>query len=183
MSDASSRLCQTCGLCCDGSLFFRVHLQATDSAPALKQLGFRIQHKKRYDFFEQPCVAFKNRCCSVYQERPNRCREFQCHQLKLLAHGETTEEEVLKKIREAQSKIDVIKELLYDLGPTNSKKPLLQQYQQIVADPIDSSVEQALIEKRSLLDKALFTLNQFLDQEFKEPFSCHEYHQEKIPSA
>ena len=138
MNEAASRLCRACGLCCDGSLFPTVQLQPADSAQALKALGLRIQHKKKCDFFDQPCSAFKNKSCSIYQERPVRCRAFECQQLKRLAQGETREEDALKKIQEAQSMIDVIKKLFYRLGPTNPKKPLLQQYQQIIADPIDS---------------------------------------------
>lgn len=167
MSEAASRLCQACGLCCDGSMFFDVRLQSGDSAPALKQLGFRIQHKKKYDFFDQPCIAFKNQCCSIYHDRPTRCRAFQCQQLKRLTQGQTTEAEVLKKIQEAQSKIAVIKKLLYDLGPTNLKKPLLQQYQQIVATPLDSSAEKKVVEERAQLDEALSSLNELLNQEFR----------------
>ncbi len=167
MNETISHLCRACGLCCDGSLFATVRLQPGDSAPALKQLGFRIQHKKRFDFFTQPCVAFKNKACSIYQERPVRCRLFECKQLKSLAQGETTEEAVLKKIQEAQSKIAAIKKILYHLGPTNPKKPILQQYQQIIAEPINSSEEKKLIEERALLDEALLHLNEFLNQEFR----------------
>ncbi|MBM3857776.1 MAG: YkgJ family cysteine cluster protein [Verrucomicrobia bacterium] len=167
MSEIASHLCQACGLCCDGSMFSDVRLQPGDSAPALKQLGFRIQYKKRFDFFDQPCVAFKNGCCSVYNDRPLRCRVFECQQLKRLTQGEVTEEEVLKKIQEARSKIAIIKKLLYDLGPSNSKKPLLQQYQQIISTPVDVSAEKKVVEERALLDEALLTLNEFLNQEFR----------------
>ena len=77
-----------------------------------------------------------------------------------------TEEEVLKKIQEAKSKIALIKKFLYDLGPTNPKKPLLQQYQQIVAEPLNASAEKKVIEARAQLDEVLFTLNEFFIQEF-----------------
>lgn len=164
---AASRLCQSCGLCCDGSLFATVRLQPGDSAQTLKALGFRIQHKAQYDFFDQPCIAFKNNCCSIYQERPVRCRVFQCQQLKRLACGETTEENVLKKIKEAQSMIAVIKKLLYKLGPTNSKKPLLQQYQQIISIPVDTSTEKKIVEERAALDEAFLHLHAFFKQEFR----------------
>ena len=167
MSEAASRLCRACGLCCDGSLFPPVQLQPADSVQALKAQGLRIQHKKKCDFFDQPCSAFKNKCCSIYQERPVRCRAFECQQLKRLAQGETREEDALKKIQEAQSMIDVIKKLLYRLGPTNPRKPLLQQYQQIIAEPIDSALDKNFFEERMQLDEALSNLNEFLNQEFR----------------
>jgi Fe-S-cluster containining protein len=167
MSEAVSRLCRTCGLCCDGSIFSDVRLQYADSAQELKALGFRIQHKKKGDFFNQPCSAFKNKACSVYHQRPSRCRAFECQQLKRLAQGETTEESVLKKIKEAQCKIDIIKKFLYDLGPTNPKKPLLQQYQQIIAEPVDISAGKKIAEARAELDAKFSNLNEFFDQEFR----------------
>ena len=96
-----------------------------------------------------------------------RCRAFECQQLKRLAQGETREEDALKKIQEAQSMIDVIKKLLYRLGPTNPRKPLLQQYQQIIAEPIDSALDKNFFEERMQLDEALSNLNEFLNQEFR----------------
>ena len=162
-----SQLCNSCGLCCDGSLFPTVRLQPGDSSQELKALGFRIQYKKKFQFFDQPCVAFKNHCCTIYQERPTRCRLFACTQLKRLSSGETTEEIALKKIQEAQSKIAVIKKLFYNLGPTNPKKPLLQQYQQIISTPVDLAANKTIVEKRTQLDEALLNLNAFLNQEFR----------------
>lgn len=167
MTEATSQLCQACGLCCDGSLFPTVRLQPADSAQELKALGFRIQHKKRYDFFDQPCVAFKNNCCSVYEARPVRCRVFECEQLKRFSSGEVTETSVLEKINEAHRMIAMIKKLLYSLGPTNPKKPLLQQYQQIVSIPVDASAEKKVVEERALLNETLLNLNAFFNQEFR----------------
>lgn len=162
-----SHLCKNCGLCCDGSLFPTVRLQPGDSSQTLKALGFRIQYKKKFQFFDQPCIAFQNHCCSIYQDRPARCRLFACTQLTRLSSGETTEEIALKKIQEAKSKIAVIKKLFYNLGPTNTKKPLLQQYQQIIATPVDLAADKKIVEERTQLDEALLNLNAFLNQEFR----------------
>jgi hypothetical protein len=147
-------------------MFPTVQLQPADVASALKTLGLRIQHKKRCDFFDQPCSAFKNSICSIYEERPVRCRAFQCQQLKRLAQGEITEEAVLNNIREARRKIDFVKKLLYRLGPTNIRKPLFQQYQQIVANPADSSAGKKIVEDRVQLDASFSNLNDYLKQEF-----------------
>jgi hypothetical protein len=56
-------LCRSCGLCCDGSLFGRVTLQADEvHLPVL----------------EQPCAAHSSSACSIYAERPRACRAFTC---------------------------------------------------------------------------------------------------------
>jgi hypothetical protein len=75
-------LCQSCGLCCDGSLFGRVDLAPEEVEPARRR-GLRVFHDARG--FEQPCAALASagpgpgyRRCSIYDERPRACRRFVC---------------------------------------------------------------------------------------------------------
>lgn len=73
-------LCQSCGMCCDGSLFGRVDLEPDEIEPArrnrLRVLGGRG--------FEQPCTALAQRerepgrVCAIYDQRPGACRRFAC---------------------------------------------------------------------------------------------------------
>jgi Fe-S-cluster containining protein len=83
-SDAElSSLCQSCGLCCDGSLFGRVDLETDEVEGALKN---RLRVVGGGRSFEQPCSAFAaaagqpgDRCgCSLYEHRPLSCRRFVC---------------------------------------------------------------------------------------------------------
>jgi uncharacterized protein len=77
------RLCQSCGLCCDGSLFGRVTLQPDEVAPAKKS---RLRVISSGTGFEQPCSALvraasgagQELACSIYDERPMACRRFAC---------------------------------------------------------------------------------------------------------
>ncbi len=75
-------LCQSCGLCCDGSLFGRVPL-ATDEVAAARRRRLHVLPNGRA--FEQPCTALAlldgadpRRVCSVYADRPRACRGFTC---------------------------------------------------------------------------------------------------------
>ena len=76
-----ARLCQSCGLCCDGSLFGRVVLQSDEIERARKH---RLRVLARGDGFEQPCPALGTpgavgeRRCTIYRERPRSCRQFTC---------------------------------------------------------------------------------------------------------
>jgi Fe-S-cluster containining protein len=73
-----ARLCQSCGLCCDGSLFGRVSLQPEEAEPARK-LHLRVIASGKA--FDQPCVALEADAgyrCSIYLERPLACRTFAC---------------------------------------------------------------------------------------------------------
>ena len=73
-----ARLCQSCGLCCDGSLFGRVGLQPEEVALARKM---RLRVVESGKAFDQPCAALEadEGCrCSIYRERPLACRNFAC---------------------------------------------------------------------------------------------------------
>jgi hypothetical protein len=98
-----------------------------------------IKHKKKYDFFHQPCSSFDNNCCSIYERRPERCRAFECQQLKRFFSGDITETEVLATIMVALSKVTHLRQLLQQSGKINMKKSLSQQYKKVLAEPPDAS--------------------------------------------
>jgi Fe-S-cluster containining protein len=77
-------LCQSCGLCCDGSLFGRVDL-GPDEVEPMRKRRLRITDGGRT--FEQPCAALTSgetavktdvRVCSIYDQRPSSCHRFVC---------------------------------------------------------------------------------------------------------
>jgi Fe-S-cluster containining protein len=75
-------LCQSCGLCCDGSFFDRVDLSA-DEVGAVRRHRLHIVNSGKS--FEQPCAAFapspavgEPHACTIYEERPLSCRRFVC---------------------------------------------------------------------------------------------------------
>lgn len=72
-------LCQSCGLCCDGSLFGRVPLGPDEVAPARAS---RLPVLSSGHAFEQPCSAMSTRdgqcSCAIYAERPRACQAFTC---------------------------------------------------------------------------------------------------------
>jgi hypothetical protein len=72
-------LCQSCGLCCDGSLFGRVRLESSEVDSARRHRLLVVANGKS---FEQPCTALAKRDthhhCSIYAERPESCRRFVC---------------------------------------------------------------------------------------------------------
>jgi Fe-S-cluster containining protein len=81
MQDDLATLCQSCGLCCDGSLFARAALEPDEIAHA-RTKRLRVLADGRG--FEQPCAALGapdrnlRRACSIYPERPRACRRFTC---------------------------------------------------------------------------------------------------------
>ncbi len=66
---AATDLCLSCGLCCDGSLFKAVELEAGDEAHAGAAIEGRLP---------QPCRFHGAEGCGVYAARPGQCRAFSC---------------------------------------------------------------------------------------------------------
>jgi len=164
---SSALLCRACGLCCNGVLFDTVHLGPGDCREELKSLGMLIKHKKKYDFFHQPCSSFDNNCCSIYERRPERCRAFECQQLKRFFSGDITEKNVLATIMVALSKVTHLRKLLQQSGEINMKKSLSQQYKKVLAEPLDASCDLEAFKERSDLINAFEDLQKFLNQEFR----------------
>jgi Fe-S-cluster containining protein len=82
MDEELATLCQSCGLCCDGSLFGRVTLATEEVAAARRR---HLPVLANGSAFEQPCTALasldgagERRVCSVYRDRPRACRGFVC---------------------------------------------------------------------------------------------------------
>lgn len=72
------RLCQACGLCCDGSLFGRGRLEPSE----VNRVRHRLAVVSSGTSFEQPCAALverdDGRVCAIYEDRPRTCRSFDC---------------------------------------------------------------------------------------------------------
>jgi len=124
---AASRLCAACGMCCDGTLFHSVVLQEGDSARALGALGLKIKHRGGTPHFLQPCAAHQSARCTIYDQRPARCRLFHCRQLQRLSAGETTEAAALEKIQPARRRVDHVDTLIRRLAETNPHRALAQR--------------------------------------------------------
>ncbi|MEO6787295.1 MAG: YkgJ family cysteine cluster protein [Chthoniobacteraceae bacterium] len=131
---AAARLCADCGLCCNGALFDRVFLQPGDRPRALAALGLRIKKKS---FFTQPCAALCRTRCTIYADRPERCRRFECRQYRDVAAGTTTADAASARIGEAKRQIAVVEALLDALGGDNRRKPIAQRCATVLAEPSD----------------------------------------------
>lgn len=128
--EAAGRLCMDCGLCCQGVLFDVVMLQPGDQAKALKARGLKI---KRNEFFPQPCAALCGTQCTIYEQRPARCRLFECQQYRQVAKGTLAEEEAAARIAEVRREVDKIKALMESLGCKHPGQSLGKRYNNLLA--------------------------------------------------
>lgn len=116
-----SELCLECGLCCDGTLFRHVSLDAGEGA-ALVALGIGVGAKKQREVMWLPCGKLEGRCCTIYEARPQGCRRFVCALGRRLVAKELTDGAALAIVREMQARLEALREVL----PPPEGQPVLR---------------------------------------------------------
>jgi len=160
------QLCQQCGLCCDSTLFADVELRAGDNPAQLKKIGLQVEKKGlRKLAFAQPCACFDGKNCRNYDDRPKRCRTFECGLLKKVDDGEMAVPVALKKIGSAKSKAERVRELLLLNGQNDANMALTHRYQVAMSAPVDFTQESSS-ENRGELMMAVNDLMQVLQRDF-----------------
>ena len=154
-------------MCCNGVMFHFVRLQPADSPKALAALGLKLKRKRRQDCILQPCPAYRDACCSIYEQRPTRCRAFECRQLQQVSSGTITEAAAQEKITEAVTLVTEVNSLLLQCGAANMKHPLSKRCETAMAEPLDPSSDAAVVQARSQLSHTMQKLDALLDQEFR----------------
>ena len=161
-----AQLCPNCGLCCDSTLFADVELRAGDQPQRLQALGLEVQQKTKTKLaFSQPCPGFDGRWCSLYGERPKRCRLFECGLLKRVENGQMTPVAALKKISETKAKAQKVRALLRQSGQPEERLALTHRYAAAMSAPMDLSIE-GEADQRGELMLAVNELMGILERDF-----------------
>ena len=116
-----SELCRRCGLCCDGNLFSHVPLLPTEIEPARRQGLAVVSLMGDSPAIRQCCSALRERQCTVYAERPERCRRYVCRLLEARAREELSQAEALAVVERARELLaEVERTLVPDPDPLAS---------------------------------------------------------------
>lgn len=120
MAGLSDTLCLQCGLCCNGVLFADVRPEPGDRSPLFAGRS-RVS---------QPCPAFNagDCTCTLYAERPARCRKFECRQWLEVQAGKISPAAALKKIRIARKLSVRAERLLAKLGNQDEHLTLSRRF-------------------------------------------------------
>jgi Fe-S-cluster containining protein len=125
-------LCRACGLCCDGTLFDVVKLEAGDDARKLKGLGLPVtvsRGKAPVARFPQPCSALcADRTCQLYANRPWQCRVFECRVFKDATAGRITFAAALQVVKQTRRRADKVRRLLRELGDTDEHRAVGERF-------------------------------------------------------
>ena len=158
--EIASSLCSSCGMCCDGTLFHSVVLQSTDSPRTLSSLGLTLKRKPGVTTFRQPCSAHQNHQCAIYENRPQRCRLFNCQQLLRVASGEITQSAARERIASTREKINQVVGKIERLTETNPNQGLAQRFSVAITNKVPSP-------ERTELEAAMAELQAILEKEFR----------------
>jgi Fe-S-cluster containining protein len=96
--NSANRLCTSCGMCCDGTLFQFVNVGIEDRERAIAT-GLELHDRRGDSSFDQPCRFFCNSECGIYEKRPPVCVDFRCSLLKKIDCGEIPLDEAYAKVR------------------------------------------------------------------------------------
>lgn len=167
----AGRLCAACGMCCNGVLFSGMRLQPEDSAKTLARLGLRAKKRKDGLHIPQPCPAHRDSCCSIYADRPVRCRNFKCRQLLELENGSIDSDAAMEKIRYAQMLVETVQALLVRAGDSRGNKPLAVRVEAVFTPPLEQGPEAA--SARDALHAAMTQLEATLANDFRVDDDLH----------
>ncbi len=152
-------------MCCNGVMFYSMRLQPSDQARSLTALGLKLKRKNREWHFLQPCPAHQDSHCTIYAQRPERCRVFACRQLQAVEAEKISEAEALAKIHQAQRAVARVRDLLHRAGDTRETKAFITRVETLFTPPLDPAPEAAAL--RGELAVAMRELEELLTRDFR----------------
>jgi len=161
----ASMLCSKCGMCCNGVMFDGMRVQEGDSERGLVALGLKLKRCGGMSYFLQPCAAHGGGSCAIYEDRPVRCRVFECRQLKLIETGEASADEALRKIEEAGRRVARVRDLFRELGDEREHKAFSVRLAGVRTPPLDNSPTAR--ERREALEAEMAGLENLLSRDFR----------------
>lgn len=108
------KVCLSCGLCCDGTLFTNARLRPGERGEIgglpelIKASSFRAGDE---ELFRLPCGYFSGRCTIYDRKKAWVCSAFRCRVLKDFAGGVISLEEALETVRDAVRMRDELAEM------------------------------------------------------------------------
>ena len=113
----SQNLCLSCGLCCNGGLHNWTNLRSKETAQA-QASGLQVfRLPQGSPAFFQPCAAFHTPECSIYDHRPQSCRDYRCKLLVALEQAQISLEDALVFTQRARELITALREHMDEPDP------------------------------------------------------------------
>lgn len=156
-------------MCCTGVLFNRVELQPEDSAERLTALGVKIEGTSERPLFKLPCTACTDRRCTIYKDRPVRCRSFHCRTLLRAGSGEITATQAMEIIQRAVEQARRIESLLESANERDTGKTMTRRYDDAMTELSARPNDPSTLQLAHDLAIAMQTFQEQLTADFRVP--------------
>ncbi len=120
------------------------HLQSAltlepDEIELVSQLGLTSYQKKGdHDVLGLPCPYFKDSKCSVYTQRPRKCKDYQCKLLKGYQQGAISFGESIELVRKAISLMESIYQHIGGVDPSKIIWKQIRNFLELQARSVNS---------------------------------------------
>ncbi|MBB4612566.1 hypothetical protein [Novosphingobium taihuense] len=160
-----SRLCLSCGLCCDGTLYEDAKIR-DDEVASVEGIGLKTgRNAEGHATFLFACHYLDGACCTRYDQwRPSVCGKYFCRLQEKVRRNELAEDQAFDKIATARRLAADVKKAL----PTGM--PIFEarhHFARLAARQPDLTPEEARFVVK------MFVLERFLDAEFRKPDKGH----------
>jgi len=132
-------ICQSCGICCDGTLFGSAEIDSSGPGPLWPAKV--LQSISDGKTLPQPCSAFQKHICVIYPSRPKVCQSFSCALLKEFSSGAISYEDSLSVIQATHGFKLAFYQSLAEVMPVETSTPpgtLMAQFRQLYKVEFDT---------------------------------------------
>lgn len=140
-------LCLSCGLCCDGSLFWAVPVVEGEHVPSSLDSDGRLR---------QPCACFSG-ACNIYADRPAACRSFNCRVLQTVQAGRRDDAWALEQIAGMRRVLAALDAALPGREPSLYRRAaeFLAKHQKDLRDPAFQRKHRTVLQRLADYEMAL----------------------------
>ena len=154
-----SRLCLSCGLCCSGTVYSAIPLDA-DETELAQRAGFKLAPNAEGALEAcQPCPQLEGTACRLYGSwRPRACGAYACRLLLAVRAGDMEPDRAVAEVAR-------IKALIARHLPDHANRPL----RELVSEAADLTRRGAITPDRAQLVVAVGAVNLEIDRVIRHP--------------
>lgn len=136
-SISEQEICITCGLCCDGTIFYNAVLEPGEKGNLPEKIEQQYFSKDDKEYFRLPCLYFDGKCTIYHSKKAVVCSAYRCQLLKDFADKKITRNEALDIIKNALKMREDIYQQYKTISGINNKT----WFKQILSD-IGKTIEE-----------------------------------------
>ena len=142
---AEQKICITCGMCCDGTLFMHASLNPGEKGSLPERIELHSFTEGGKDYFRLPCLYFSGKCSIYTGKRADVCSSYHCQLLKDFADKKVTIDKALNIISQAKElRQEIFSEFCYLSGKKDVIyfKQLFQELNKLIdSEMIDKTLK------------------------------------------